>query len=314
MADLPAGSRHSRAHGGTPQGGHTTVRGADGTRLRAWSNGGNGVPVLLCNGLGAPAAAWPGITGRDSGFRVVTWAYRGLSGSERPADRGRVRVEDHADDARAVLDAYDLPSATVVGWSLGVNVAFELALEQRSRVRSLLAVAGVPGGSFSAMFAPYGVPRRLRAPVGRWSSRLLPVFGPLLPVVVASLPPWHELLTPAGVAGPAREATHPGALHRVLQEFSRHDWRWYRHLALAVAEHAPLDVASVRCPVTFVAGRHDTLVDLADVRAAARSVPGARLRTLAGTHFVPLQYPEVMREELLSLVEREGLSRPDGVR
>jgi 3-oxoadipate enol-lactonase len=142
-----------------------------------------------------------------------------------------VRVEDHADDARAVLDAFDMPSATVVGWSLGVNVAFELALEQSSRVRSLLAVAGVPGGSFSAMFAPYGVPRRLRAPAGR----LLPVVGPLLPVVVASLPPWHELLTPAGFTGPAREATHPAALYQVLHEFSRHDWRWYRHLALAVA-------------------------------------------------------------------------------
>ncbi|SES77701.1 Pimeloyl-ACP methyl ester carboxylesterase [Geodermatophilus poikilotrophus] len=283
-----------------------TVRGADGTRLRAWSNDGDGVPVLLCNGLGAPTAAWPLITGRDSGFRVVSWAHRGLAGSERPADRSRVRVEDHADDARAVLDAYDMPSATVIGWSLGVNVAFELALEQSSRVRSLLAVAGVPGGSFSAMFAPFGVPRRLRTPAGRLSSRLLPVFGPLLPVLVASLPPLHELLTAEGVRGPAREAAHPAALYAVLHEFSRHDWRWYRHLALAVAEHAPLDVAPVRCPVAFVAGRYDTLVDLADVRTAAGTVPDARLRTLAGTHFVPLQYPEVMVEELRALVAREA--------
>ncbi len=260
--------------------------------------------MLLCNGLGAPTAAWPLITGRDSGFRVVSWAHRGLAGSERPADRSRVRVEDHADDARAVLDAYGMPSATVIGWSLGVNVAFELALEQASRVRSLLAVAGVPGGSFSAMFAPFGVPRRLRTPAGRLSSRLLPVVGPLLPVLVASLPPLHELLTAEGVRGPAREAAHPAALYAVLHEFSRHDWRWYRHLALAVAEHAPLDVAPVRCPVAFVAGRYDTLVDLADVRTAARTVPDARLRTLAGTHFVPLQYPEVMVEELRALVAR----------
>lgn len=37
--------------------------------------------MLLCNGLGAPTAAWPLITGRDSGFRVVSWAHRGLAGS-----------------------------------------------------------------------------------------------------------------------------------------------------------------------------------------------------------------------------------------
>jgi 3-oxoadipate enol-lactonase len=62
----------------------------------------------------------------------------------------------------------------------------------------------------------------------------------------------------------------PGA---VLREFSRHDWPWYRHLALAVVDHTPLDVSPVGCPVTFVAGRYGSLVD-AGVRASARAVPG----------------------------------------
>ena len=274
------------------------MRGADGTALRAWCNDGAGPPVLLCNGLGAPEAAWPGLAGRSSGYRVLSWSYRGLTGSARPADPANVRVEDHADDARAVLDAFDVPAATVVGWSLGVNVAFELALEDPQRVLGVLAVAGVPGGSFSSLFAPYGVPRRLRAPVGRWGSALLLAVGPLLPPIAASLPPWPELLSPGALRGPASEMAHPGALRAVLQQFSRHDWRWFRHLALAIAEHAPLDVAPVRCPVTFVAGRYDSLVDVADVRRAAGSVPGARLRELPGTHFLPLQYPGVLLQEL----------------
>jgi 3-oxoadipate enol-lactonase len=277
------------------------VRGADGTALRAWCNDAEGEPVLICNGLGAPPEAWSQVVARDSGFRVITWYQRGLSGSERPRDPARIRVEDHADDARAVLDAFEMSSPTVVGWSLGVNVAFELALEEPARVRAVLAVAGVPGGSYSSLFAPYGVPRRLRARMGRLGSRLLPVVGPMLPLIVASLPPWHDLLTPAAVRGPAREAAHPGPLGAVLHEFAHHDWPWYRRLAVAVAEHAPLDVSTVRCPVTFIAGRYDSLVDVADVRAAARTVPGARLRELAGTHFLPLQYPEVMLEELRRL-------------
>ena len=280
------------------------MRGADGTALRAWCNDGVGPPVLLCNGLGAPEAAWPRLAARSSGYRVLSWSYRGLTGSARPTDPARVRVEDHADDARAVLDVFDMPAATVIGWSLGVNVAFELALEDPGRVLGVLAVAGVPGGSFSSLFAPYGVPRRLRAPAGRWSSLLLPVVGPLLPAVAATLPPWTEWLSPAALRGPAHEATHPGALRAVLQEFSRHDWRWFRHLALAIAEHAPLDITPVRCPITFVAGRYDSLVDVADVRRAAGSVPGTRLRELAGTHFLPLQYPGVLLEELRALVPR----------
>jgi pimeloyl-ACP methyl ester carboxylesterase len=245
------------------------------------------------------------MTAADSGYRVATWSHRGLGGSERPADRTRIRIEDHVEDALAVMDAHGMPVATVVGWSLGVNVAFELALADPERVRSVLAVAGVPGGSFASMFAPYGVPRPLRSPMARLSSRLLPVVGPLLPAAAAGLPPWHDLLSPAALQGPAREVARPRTVHAVLQEFSRHDWRWYRRLAVAVAAHAPLDVSAVRCPVTFLAGRYDTLVDVADVRRVARMVPGARLRELPGTHFLPLQYPAEVMDELRRLSGQE---------
>jgi hypothetical protein len=54
----------------------TTETGRDGTVLRAWTNDGSGVPVLLCNGLGAPPQAWPGLVAPDSGYRVVTWYQR----------------------------------------------------------------------------------------------------------------------------------------------------------------------------------------------------------------------------------------------
>ncbi|MGY1710475.1 alpha/beta fold hydrolase [Geodermatophilus sp. SYSU D00758] len=286
--------------------GETRVTSRDGTVLRAWSNDGTGAPVLVCNGLGTPPQAWPGVVARDSGFRVVTWYQRGLGGSDRPRDRSRVRVEDHADDARAVLDAYGLDSALLVGWSLGVNVAFELALADPGRVSGVLAVAGVPGGSLSAMFGPQGVPRPLRAPLGRLSSRLLPLVGPVLPVLAASLPSGPSAFSADALRGPAREAAHPAALATVLREFSRHDWSWFRHLAVAAGDHAPLDVARVRCPVTFLAGRFDSLVDVEDVRAAARAVPGARFRELLGTHFLPLQYPEVMTAELRALQAHGG--------
>jgi 3-oxoadipate enol-lactonase len=277
------------------------VRSADGTSIRGWCNDGDGDPVLLCNGLGAPLAAWPRLVARNSGYRVVSWDYRGLGGSQRPVDRGRVRVEDHAADARAVLDAFGLRSATLVGWSLGVNVAFELALQDPARVGGVFAVAGVPGGSFSSLFAPLRVPRPLRTRIGHLSSWWLPVIGPLVPLVVAGLRPWEEALSLAARGGAAAPAAHLGALTAVLREFARHDWRWYRHLVAAVAAHAPLDVSAVHCPVTFLAGRYDSFVDVADLRTAARNLPAARYREVAGTHFLPLYYPELMLYELRHL-------------
>jgi 3-oxoadipate enol-lactonase len=288
----------------------TQVTSADGTPIRAWSAG-SGHPVLLCNGLGASPSAWPAVVAADSGFRVVGWDHRGLGASRRPRDPERVQIEDHVADARAVLDAFDLPRVTVVGWSLGVNVAFELALEDRARVDGVLAVAGVPGGSFSSLFGPLGVPRRLRAPAGRLSSRLLPVVGPLLPYLNRSMQPWRTVLAPAMAGTSAAEAARLESLARAVGEFAAQDWGWFRHLAVAVADHAPLDLAPLSCPVTFLAGRFDTFVDVADVRAAAAGVPGARYREFPASHFLPLEHPTAMLEEL-RLLTAAGARRAAG--
>ncbi|MFP5369681.1 MAG: hypothetical protein ACLGI3_02885 [Actinomycetes bacterium] len=82
-----------------------------------------------------------------------------------------MQVEDHTADSRAVLDAVEVRSATVAGWSVGVDVAFEPASHDPRRVTGVLAAAGVPGGSSSSLFAPLVVPRPLRARTGHLSSR-----------------------------------------------------------------------------------------------------------------------------------------------
>jgi 3-oxoadipate enol-lactonase len=279
------------------------VRSADGTVLRAWSNDHDGLPVLVCNGLGASPAAWSDVLAPDSGFRVVGWDHRGLGGSDRPADAARVRVEDHLADARAVLDAFDLPEALVVGWSLGVNVAFELALADPQRTRGVLAVAGVPGGSFSSLFGSLGLPRRLRSSAGRHGSRLLPVVGPFLPLVTAGLQQWQPLLSMAGADPRAPETARLTALLEVAHEFAGQDWSWFRHLAVAAADHAPLDLTPLTRPVTFLAGRYDVLVDASDVRTAAAAVPGARYREYPASHFLPLERPDAVLDELRRLAE-----------
>ena len=258
--------------------------------------------MLLCNGLGTPPEAGRGsshgtaATGWSPG---ITAAWAGPTGRRtRP-----VRVEDHTDDARAVLDAFGLEKAAVVGWSLGVNVAFELALENPGRVAGVLAVAGVPGGSYPSLFATYGVPRPLRAPLGRWGSRVLPVVGPLLPVLLASAPPWHDLLVPAATRGPARRprtrvpsgrccgsspaTTGPGTAT------SRSRWPTTRPWTCPGWAAGCLPGGPVR-----LAGRRGRRP------GGGASVPGARFRELLGTHFLPLQYPEVMLAELRAPLRR----------
>ncbi|MBA2445076.1 MAG: alpha/beta hydrolase [Nocardioidaceae bacterium] len=286
--------------------GYWTVRANDGTRLRAWDNGSDGVPVIISNGLGSPPAAWPAVTEKSSGFRVVTWYHRGLGGSQRPLDAGAIQVEHHVADLGSVMESAGIERALIIGWSMGVNVAFEFAQTQPERVAGILAVGGIPGGSLTSMFGSVGMPRHLREPVGRMSAQMLRISGPWLSLLGAAIPRSHHPLSRTGIEALAREAGHAGALAAVLREFLAHDWDWYSRLVLAAGDHRPIDVSSVGFPVTLLAGRHDSITSSDDIVAVAQTIPGARVSVLpAGTHFLPLQYPGLMLEELRRLTLRE---------
>jgi 3-oxoadipate enol-lactonase len=285
-----------------------TAESADGTRLHAWRNDGSGLPVALSNGLGAPPQAWPGITDTDSGFDVVGWDHRGLGGSQRPADLSRIRVEDHADDLLAVMDAAGQSRSVIIGWSLGVNVAFEVALHHPDRVAGVLAVAGIPGGTFGALFAPVGLPRRLRPHAGVLGARLLAYVGPVVRLVASGLPPHDNVEYLHAFGALERRMRHAGAGARTVRAFAQHDWQWYSQLVRAGGHHDPMDLEGLLCPTTFVAGSLDMLASSADIRLASQRIPGARYLELPGSHYLPLEFPEVVRLELAALGDRASWS------
>lgn len=278
--------------------------------LRAWANDGAGVPVVISNGLGASSAAWPAITAPTSGFRVVTWHHRGLGGSDRPARPGAIHIEDHAADLAAVMTAAGMERALLLGWSLGVNAAFEFSRLQPDRTAGLLAVAGVPGGSLKAMYGPSHMPKELREPAGQASARLLPFTGPWLTYLAAAMQRTHYPAPEPDSDTHTQDAVHPSAIGAMLREFAAQDWEWYSQLAVALGEHAEMDVSSTSFPVTFLAGRQDVITSSGDVQAVARSIEGAQVHILpAGTHLLPLQYPAFMLGELRKLARRSDLPR-----
>ena len=281
---------------------------ADGTRLRCWSNDQQGVPLVIANGLGTTPEAWPALLEPDCGYAAVTWYQRGTFGSERPADPTRVRIEDHVDDLIALLDARGLDRVLVASWSMGVNMAFELALRQPGRVAGILAVAGVPGGTFATMGGPLRIPRRLRHPIALRIARSGRFLAPTITRLTAHLPVNERLAWLLTHSGAMTSAATSAVLVPMLEEFVRHDWTWYLTLAVGASEHAPMDLAFVDFPVTLVAGSHDVLTSRQDVVACGRALPHAQVTVLQGSHFLPLEYPAELRSSLDDLAVLSGLT------
>ena len=291
------------------------VRSADGTRLRAWTNRADVVPghpdegrsgpvVLVCNGLGTNPYAWPSLLHDDCPVPVVSWYHRGTGGSERPDDPHHIGVDAFVEDALSVLDAVDSTRCVAAGWSIGVNTAFELAARHPERVSGLFAVAGTPGSTFATMLGPLHVPRPLRHPLTVGIAYALRVAGPLLSPVTTRFP-WPSLAVDAlRYSGFMLPKAGRDDVRKAVAEFTSTDVDWYMHLAVHASRHRRVPLSGITVPVTFVAGRWDVLCSTEAIMSASERLADARLVEVDGSHFLTLEEPQLVLDELVALTER----------
>ena len=139
----------------------------------------------------------------DCGVRVVSWNHRGTGGSDAPADPERVGIEEFVEDGLSVMDHFGVDRAVLMGWSMGVNTMFELAVRNPERVTGLFAVAGVPGDTFATMLGPLRLPHAAARAVTVNLSRALKYAG-------RALTPDHH---PAAGRAEGDRRAHPLGLH-----------------------------------------------------------------------------------------------------
>jgi pimeloyl-ACP methyl ester carboxylesterase len=283
-----------------------SVTSRDGTRLQAWTNDATGPTVLLCNGLGTNPHAWPALLDRDCGVRILSWNHRGVGGSERPRDIDRVGIDAFVEDAVAVLDDAGVQSCPAIGWSIGVNTAFELAVRHPGRLTGILAVAGVPGGTFTSVGAPLLIPRFARRRVARGVMRALGGMAPALNPLAARVsmgPVATFLLQRSGLMFPGAD---PRVVREAVLTYLDTPVEWGMHLARKADEHARVSLSKIAIPATFVAGKYDMLASARDMRTAAERIPGAVYVELVGSHFIQMERPEEIQRQLFLLMDRIG--------
>jgi pimeloyl-ACP methyl ester carboxylesterase len=284
------------------------VRSDDGTRLTAWTNDPegriDGPTVVLCNGLGTGPWVWPAFLRPDCGVRIVSWNHRGTGGSDRPADPGHCGIEAFVEDALSVMDHFGIDRAPMLGWSMGVNTMFELALRHPERVSGLFAVAGVPGDTFATMLAPLRLPRMVAHGLTVTAARALELAGRALTPISTRLPVGPRGIAVLGRSGLMFPVADPEGAANALREFLLTPIEWYMHLAIATSEHGRVSLSRIRVPTAFVAARWDVLAGARDMASAAARIPEASYVELPGSHFVQLERPDEVHALLLEFLDR----------
>jgi len=100
---------------------------------------GEGEPLLLIHGLGSGMQTWQmQVPVLSKYYKVVTFDLRGHGRSDKPLERYNIGM--FAADTAGLMKSLGIPSAHVVGFSLGGMVGFQLCLDAPDMVKSLVVV------------------------------------------------------------------------------------------------------------------------------------------------------------------------------
>ena len=128
---------------------------------------GKGIPLILLHGNGQSLSFFSRqMDAFARSYRVIAIDTRGHGKS--PRGTALFSIEQFAEDLRAFMDEHQIPSAHILGYSDGGNIAIYFALEYPSRVRSLILNG--------ANIDPSGIKRSVFLPIS-WRYQIASFFS-----------------------------------------------------------------------------------------------------------------------------------------
>lgn len=260
-----------------------------GGRISYRTMGEAGRPIVLLHGGGVDNGHW---TWRWLAHDLATDHRVFVPDQPKHGDSwpwyGRADQRGQEDMLGMLLDHWELPSATLIGLSLGATTAIGYALRHARRVERLVLTSS--GGLQDRVRHHELAWLLLRTPVAWLLSRT---------TTAAQLEKWVRRLDfdvdveEADIDALATLAADELRAKRRHSGFLFSDWNRFEIAPRRMRTDFRPRMAEIACPTLFVHGARDTAVPTRFVREAASRTPLARLALIEGAgHFVPVQRPK----------------------
>jgi pimeloyl-ACP methyl ester carboxylesterase len=279
------------------------TRSPDGTRIRYFDSGEPLPAIVLANGLGGPAHIFaPYVERWRRRYRVITWDYRGLYGSQLPAGNASLDVSAHCSDLRAIFEAAEIRQAAFFGWSMGVQVGLEFYSQNPNCLTHLTLINGTFGRPLSGVPLPFS--GLALPPLVRNAGRLHRLGRRVLTTVSRS-PLSYTALCRLGFLSPNFDRVR---YHEMVRAFESVDLKTYLQLLSALHEHdGEKHLPSIRVPTLVITGERDLLTPPWLSRRIASGIQGAEFFLVpGGTHYSAAEYPHIVAARMELHLSRQG--------
>ncbi len=278
----------------------------DGTGIAYEVVGRGSRALVVANGLGARLhALQPLIDGFWRDYRILTWDYRGLFESDSPSELRRLAIPNHVADAMSILEHEKIDRAVFVGWSMGVQVALDCAVQYPNAVAGLVLLNGTYGQVFSTGFQPLfalpWLPRRLHAVAEFFRKRPMAMDALARIASMTELPAVALMFITAGI----RAAGLRHVLHQYYKDIFGPSFANYMRLFQELDAHSMYHLLpEIRTPALIVSGALDPLTPPFQSRQMARRMPNAqRLALTRASHFCILERPVEVTSAVKSFLD-----------
>ena len=272
----------------------------DGHRL-AYYEFGSGAPLVLSTGIGVDhAGLWPQIEYFARSRRVIAWDYRGVGRSRPVADGADVSIAAHARDLRAVLDAAEVETADLFGWSMGVPVTLELVRHAPALARSLTLCCAPAGGLLDQRVGVPGVDAIASRVLARTAHLLHRPLGGALRLAERS-----RLLVPVATrVGMIAPDIDLDRWRQQVQSVADSDLHAYLRTmgALTTVDTTPA-LSQIAVPTLVIAAERDRVVTLRAMQQFAAAIDGAELFVVPGaSHYCVIEQSAEINAKIAALI------------